>query len=61
MVKTLCFQYRGHGFDPWAGKFHVLGGTAPKKNAYKYVGGKQTAQAKEHASDCNRHFGEKKS
>ena len=19
MVKTLCFQYRGHGFNPWLG------------------------------------------
>ena len=23
VVKTPCFQCRGHGFDPWSGKFHV--------------------------------------
>ena len=23
MVKTLCFQCKGHGFNHWLGKFHM--------------------------------------
>ena len=31
VVKTLCFQYRGRGFDPWLGKFHMPGDAAKGK------------------------------
>ena len=31
MLKTLCFHCRGHGFDPWLGKFCRLQGAANKK------------------------------
>ena len=33
MVKTLCFHYRGHGFDPWSRELrsHMPCGTAKKK------------------------------
>ena len=27
----LCFQCRGHGFDPWLGKFHTLCSGQKKK------------------------------
>ena len=30
VIKTLHFQCRGHGFDPWSGKFCMLPGTAKK-------------------------------
>ena len=23
VVRTPCFQCKGHGFDPWSGKFHM--------------------------------------
>ena len=32
---TLCFQCRGHGFDPWLGKFHMPCDTAIKKKKKK--------------------------
>ena len=28
VVKTLHYYCKGHGFDPWLGKFHVLCGVA---------------------------------
>ena len=31
VFKTLPFQCRGHGFDPWMGKFHMLLGMAKNK------------------------------
>ena len=27
VVMTLCFHYRGHGFNPWLGKFVMARGT----------------------------------
>ena len=35
MVKTLPFQCRGHGFDPWAGKFCMLCGVASEYKKIK--------------------------
>ena len=31
MVKTLHFQCKGCGFNPWSEKFHMMHGTAKKK------------------------------
>ena len=35
MLKTLCFHCRGHGFDPWLGKFCRPQGAANKKREKK--------------------------
>ena len=35
VVKTPRFHFRGHGFNPWSGKFHMLCGVA-KKNQTEY-------------------------
>ena len=38
VVKTLCFQYRGRGFDPWLGKFHMPGDAAKgKKKRFQWT------------------------
>ena len=36
MVKTLPFQGRGHGFDPWFGKFGMLLSVTKKPKTSKY-------------------------
>ena len=33
VVKTFCFHCRGHGFQPWLGKFCVPRGVAKKKKS----------------------------
>ena len=38
-VKTPCFHCRGHGFDPWTGKFLMPHCVAKKKNKNKSMGG----------------------
>ena len=37
MVKTPCFQCRGHGFDPWSEKFHMPRCAAKKKKRKRNV------------------------
>ena len=37
MVKTLHFQCKGCGFNPWSGKFHMMHGTAKKKKKRERV------------------------
>ena len=35
MVTTLCFHYRGQGFNPWLGKFVIARGTDKKNKRTK--------------------------
>ena len=35
VVKTPCFHCRGHGFDPWPGKFHMPGSGQKRKKKTK--------------------------
>ena len=32
MVKMLRFHWRGHGFHPWLGKFHIPHSTTKRKD-----------------------------
>ena len=36
-AKTLCFQCRGHRFDPMSGKFHMPQGMAQEQNKTKQI------------------------
>lgn len=47
-VKTSCVQRRRHGFDPWAGKFHIPCGAA-KKNIYIYISIFESSRAEQKA------------
>ena len=37
VVKTLGFHCKGHRFDPWSGKFHMLRGVAKKERIYSGI------------------------
>ena len=37
VLETPRFHFRGHRFDPWLGKFHMLWGVAKEKNKNKKV------------------------
>ena len=43
VVKTLCFHCRGHGFDPWSGKFHMPCGATKKLKKRTLINRKESS------------------
>ena len=50
----LCFRCRGHRFDPWLGKFHIMCSKQKKKKEWRHLDVSQVVIKMEHSQDDNR-------